>query len=121
MDIISVNNGKKGGRPSGDSLIGVRKTFKLPEFNIIILTENQYETLLQKYGTLLLQRALFVLANWINTSPLAKKYRGKNNYAFFRSDGWVINEARKFLKNNSEQAAFKTDLYTANPAIMQVR
>lgn len=93
---ISVINGKKGGRPkmdSGDSI-------KLPYVEIVILNSAQYDSLLKKYGEMLLNDALMILENWLKTSPKADKYRGKNNYAHFRSDGWVINAAKLKLRQN---------------------
>ena len=84
-------NGEKGGRPKGNTYI---TSFILPEFNMIILTENQYDTLLNKYGRVLLNTALSIFQQWLLTSPNSDKYKGKNNYAHFRSDGWVINEAK---------------------------
>ena len=89
-----VKNGKKGGRPSSEECLN---SFYLPEFSTIILTETQYNTLLEKYGTELLKKALKILEDWLCSSPLAEKHKGKNNYAHFRSDGWVINMARDDL------------------------
>ena len=87
---ISVKNGKKGGRPKSDNSIKI----ELPEFKFIILTPTQYGTLLEKYGYELFYKALSILENWLKSSPEADKYRGKNNYAHFRSDGWLLNSAR---------------------------
>ena len=88
------NNGLKGGRPKQDSKIYI----KIPEINLVILTPSQYDTLAAKYGHELLTKALKILDKWfMSGSPLAVKYIGKNNYAHFRSDGWVINEARKSI------------------------
>ena len=84
-------NGEKGGRPKGNAYIS---SFLIPEFNMIILTEHQYDTLLNRYGTALLNKALYIFQQWLLTSPNSEKYKGKNNYAHFRADGWVINEAK---------------------------
>lgn len=86
----SIENGKKGGRPKYDHKIKIQ----LPEINLVILTPNQYDSLIEKYGYELLSKALSILENWLQTSPQAEKYRGKNNYAHFRADGWVINSAK---------------------------
>jgi len=88
------NNGLKGGRPLQDSKIYI----KIPDVSLVILTSSQYYALTEKYGHKLLSKALKILDNWfLSGSPKAIKYIGKNNYAHFRSDGWVINEARKSI------------------------
>ena len=87
MDNYCKINGQKGGRP----LYNVNTRIELPDFKMIILTPAQYGTLLEKYGYSLLYSALSILENWLQHSPEAEKYRGKNNYGHFRSDGWVIN------------------------------
>ena len=86
----SIENGKKGGRPRYGA--SVRAT--IPDVDIVILTPKQYGSLIEKYGYELLNKALKIFETWLKTSPEAGKYRGKNNYAHFRSDGWVINSAR---------------------------
>ena len=85
-------NGKKGGRPKQDS--DIHKT--LPGYELVILTPTQYDSLIEKYGYKLLHKALEIFNNWlIHGGKLSEQYLGKNNYAHFRSDGWVINEARR--------------------------
>ena len=74
----SIENGKKGGRPKYDSEVKI----SLPDIDFVILTPTQY-------GSLIL-----ILEEWLKSSPEGEKYRGKNNYAHFRSDGWVINSAK---------------------------
>ena len=86
----SVLNGKKGGRPVYDKNVKV----EIPSVNFVILTPKQYETLLEKYGYKILTKALKIFEKWLKTSPSGIKYKGKNNYAHFRSDGWVINLAK---------------------------
>ena len=89
--LICKLNGQKGGRPKQDSKIRI----ELPDIELVILTPTQYGSLLEKYGYKLLRTALFVLDNWLKSgSKYSKQYIGKNNYAHFRSDGWLINEAR---------------------------
>jgi hypothetical protein len=86
------NNGSKGGRPKQDSKIYV----EIPEIKFVNLTPKQYDALERRYGHNILLKALLVLDNWLGSgSPKALKYLGKNNYAHFRSDGWVINEVLK--------------------------
>lgn len=88
-------NGKKGGRPKQDSKIYIN----LPNIELVNLTLNQYETLLKKYGFKKLKIALKILDNWLKSgSPEALRHAGKNNYAHFRSDGWLINEVVRCCK-----------------------
>ena len=88
----SRDNGKKGGRPLQDSTICI----ELPEINLVILTQTQYDSLIEKYGYKLIRKALLILDNWLKTGGHASaKYVGKNNYAHFRSDGWLLNEAKR--------------------------
>ena len=92
---ISRINGQKGGRPKQDSRIRI----ELPEIDLVILTPTQYGSLLEKYGYELLRKSLLILDSWLKSgSRPASKYIGKNNYAHFRSDGWVVNTAREYLK-----------------------
>lgn len=89
--LISKNNGKKGGRPKQDSNIRI----ELPDIELVILTPTQYSSLLEKYGYHLLRKALLILECWLQGGGKpAEKHVGKNNYAHFRADGWVINQAR---------------------------
>ena len=96
MDTIhrqTVNkiNGRKGGRPKQDSKIRI----ELPEIDLVILTPTQYGSLLEKYGYDLLRKALLIFDDWLKTgTKYSKQYVGRNNYAHFRSDGWLINEAK---------------------------
>lgn len=87
----SIENGKKGGRPGVNSYVS---TFIIPEFNTVILTEQQYNNLTERYGVTLFNKALEILEDWLSTSPIGSKYKGKNNYAHFRADGWIINTAK---------------------------
>lgn len=92
---VSIKNGQKGGRPR----YGTNFRFDMPEANLVILTPPQYCTLVERYGCELFYCALGILQNWFASgSPSAEKYIGKNNYAHFRSDGWVINSARSALQ-----------------------
>ena len=89
--IINKSNGQKGGRPTINS--GIK--FEIPDIKLVILTPTQYNSLLEKYGYKLLRKALEILDEWLSGgSRVSDKYVGKNNYAHFRSDGWVINTAK---------------------------
>ena len=90
--IISQKNGQKGGRPVQDSTIHI----ELEDCSLVILTPTQYGSLLEKYGYTLIKKAIKILDNWLLYGGKAsRKYVGKNNYAHFRSDGWVLNEAKR--------------------------
>jgi len=91
----SRKNGKKGGRPSSYNYVS---TFIIPNSNWVILTEYQYNKLIERYGISLIQAALKILDEWLNCSQTGNKYKGKNNYAHFRSDGWLINEAMQSVR-----------------------
>ena len=84
-------NGLKGGRPKQDSEIRI----EIPDVTLVILTPTQYGSLLEKYGYELIRKALLILDSWLKNG--GRKYAGKNNYAHFRSDGWLINEAARCL------------------------
>ena len=84
-------NGEKGGRPKSCTYA---PCFIIPDFNAVILTKNQYNTLINRFGSDLINNALKIFEEWLTTSPLGYKYKGKNNYAHFRADGWLINEAK---------------------------
>ena len=90
--IICKHNGIKGGRPKQDSNIRI----DLPDINLVILTPAQYGSLLEKYGYELIRKALLILDGWLRCG--GKKYAGKNNYAHFRADGWLINEAARCVE-----------------------
>jgi hypothetical protein len=90
--MICKINGQKGGRPKQDSKIRI----ELPDIDLVILTPTQYGSLLERYGYDLLRKSLLILDAWLKSgSRSASKYVGKNNYAHFRSDGWVVNEAKR--------------------------
>ena len=90
------SNGRKGGRPKQDSNMHMQ----LPDIQLVVLTPEQYVLLLKKYGCHILNKALVILDKWLTTGGKAsEKYVGKNNYAHFRADGWVINEAIRNQNN----------------------
>lgn len=89
--MASIINGQKGGRPK----LNIENSTIAPHSEVVILTTKQYNILLNKYGEALLKKALLIFDNWLITSPKAIKYRGRNNYAHFRADGWVINSAKQ--------------------------
>ncbi len=86
----SIENGKLGGRPRYNS----QTKISLPDIEFVILTPKQYDSLIEKFGYELFHKALRILELWLKSSPEGEKYRGRNNYAHFRSDGWVINSAK---------------------------
>ena len=88
---ISAMNGKKGGRPKPDT----EDCYRACECKNVTLSYKQYLTLLTRYGENLLTLSIKILENWLQNNPAGYKYRGKNNYAFFRADGWLINTAKR--------------------------
>lgn len=86
-------NGKQGGRPKQDSKVRI----ELPDIELVILTPTQYGSLIEKYGYEVLNKALTILEKWLK-STTGEKHNGKNHYAHFRSDGWVVNEAKAKLQ-----------------------
>lgn len=91
------NQKRKVGRPKQDSKIRIL----IPGITQVIITPEQYQKLIIQYGENIVSFSLKLLDDWLNSSsPVANKYVGKNNYAFFRSDGWLINEAIRKLKCN---------------------
>ena len=97
--LIYKYNGKKGVRPKQDSKIRI----ELPDVELVILTPNQYNSLLEKYGYELIKKSIQILDLWLKSrSKASERYKGKNNYAHFRSDGWVINTAFTALNLHRE-------------------
>ena len=95
--IASLKNGKNGGRPKAE----ISFKYEIQGTKYVILTPTQYNSLLEKYGYELLRSALRLLDDWLgNGSKISKKYIGKNNYAHFRSDGWLINTAKYLQAKN---------------------
>ena len=88
-------NGCKGGRPKDED--SPRKIFE--EFEVVILTEAQWEKIVAKRGEKLALKMVEILDNWLSLNGTnAKQYIGKNNYGHFKSDSWVLNEAKKQLE-----------------------
>lgn len=69
--------------------------------SFVNLTEEQYDKLIDKYGEIFAKKAINVLDGWLSKgSKTAKQYIGKNHYAHFRSDSWVIQKTREEQNNN---------------------
>ncbi len=90
--LSSKYNGRKGGRPKSNSV----ERIELPDINLVILTPNQYGSLVEKYGYEFIKKALSILESWLaHGGKSSVKYIGKNHYAHFRSDGWVVNTTKR--------------------------
>lgn len=90
-------NGCMGGRPKDDD--SPRK--ELPDIKLTNLTEAQYTKLCDKYGEQLTNKAIQVFEDWLSLKgKTAKQYIGKNHYAHFKADHWVIKEAEKALEKS---------------------
>ena len=92
--LSSIENGKKGGRPVIRTKTQEKRIYEAEK---VILTDMQYNALVLRYGSDVTNKAVEILDEWLASSPLGSKYVGKNNYAHFRSDGWVINTAKELL------------------------
>lgn len=89
-------NGIKGGRPKQDSEIYI----KIPNIKTVNLTSKQYDILLKRFGEDKLQKAIFILEDWLNSNIFKKrKAAGKCHYAYFRRDGRIIQEALNCQNN----------------------
>ena len=90
--LICKYNGQKGGRPKSNCSIRV----EIPDINLVILTPDQYGSLVEKYGYEFIRKALEILEKWLRHGGKgSEKYLNKNHYAHFRSDGWVVNAVRR--------------------------
>ena len=91
-------NGCKGGRPKDED--SPRKIFE--DYETVILTESQWEKIVAKRGEELALAMVKILDNWLSLNgTTAKQYVGKNNYGHFKGDGWVLNEAKKLVEQES--------------------
>ena len=55
--LTSILNGRKGGRPKSDLKVRI----EIPDINLVILTPKQYNSLIERYGYELLNKALKIL------------------------------------------------------------
>lgn len=93
-------NGCKGGRPKDDD--SPKKKFD--EFELITLTEAQWEKITIKYGEELALKMVEIFDNWLSVGgKTAQQYIGKNNYGHFKSDNWVLNKAKEELKKTKKE------------------
>lgn len=96
---ISHQNKKRGRRKSE-----IKESIKLDSGELVNLTINQYKTLIYKYGEIFIQKAISILNEWLKLETKhSKKYLNKNNYAFFRKDGWVINTTFDYFTRKEQK------------------
>lgn len=71
----------------------------LPNVEYTRLTQEQYDTLTNKYGQLVTDKAIEIFDAWLaRGSKTAKGYiNADSHYQHFRKDSWAINEAMKKL------------------------
>lgn len=63
----------------------------LDGIELVRLTENQYQKLVELYGEDVTIEAIKILEKWFaKKGKVQKGYIGRNNYGHFRKDGWVI-------------------------------
>lgn len=100
-------NGCKGGRPQNSS--DNSPVMKIDYAEDVILTENQFAKLSEKYDKLLLKYAIKQVQEWLEDgksgNPNYKKARealGHNHYSYFKIDGWAITKAKKIIKEENK-------------------
>ena len=81
---------------------------ELKDSELVNLTADEYEKLKAKYGENLINTAIFVLEDWLqsgksNISRNAKNALGKPHYYYFRKDGWVLPKAKKLLEDEAQR------------------
>ena len=75
----------------GRKVYSLKDSVSITNINHVNLTENQYKKLQIKYGKEFIDKAISILDIWLGRKTKeAKKYIGKNNYAHFRKDSWLI-------------------------------
>ena len=53
---------------------------------------------------LFIQKAISILNEWLKLkTKYSKKYLNKNNYGFFRQDGWVINTTFEYFTRKEQE------------------
>lgn len=91
--------GKKGGRPTNDNT----PIKKIEGITLVNLSEKQYDTLIDKYGEKITQKAIELFDDYLNKgTKTAREYIGKNHYAHFKVDSWAVRKAETIIKE--EQA-----------------
>lgn len=73
---------------------------QLEDVKCVHLVEEDYTKLCDKYGRNVIDTGIKILDGWLSLGGAkAKSYLGKNynHIGHFRSDGWVINEAKRKL------------------------
>lgn len=83
----------------------VSERVDIDDIKLVNLTSEEMHNLKEKYGEELTKLAIQELENWLNfgksgISKKAKQALDKPHYAYFRQDGWVLNNAKEKLAKN---------------------
>lgn len=73
---------------------------RFDNIDCVHLTEEDYNKLCDKHGSTLINTGIKILDNWLSKGgKSAQSYLGKeyNHKGHFRSDSWVLNEAKKLI------------------------
>lgn len=90
-DFILKNKFEINKKRKGRKIYSTKDSIDLTNASNVNLTEKQYKKLQAIYGKEFIDRAILILNVWLSKkSKEAKKYIGKNNYAHFRKDSWLI-------------------------------
>lgn len=96
---IELRNKRSAARTQSE----VTERKEIDGIEYVNLTEEHYEKLIDKYGDELTLKAISLLDTWLSKKgKSAKQYIGKNHYAHFRSDSWVIQNAKESLGMNKK-------------------
>lgn len=100
--LLDANNkryidGCKGGRPKADEDDSPQKNIEGAEY--FIITEKQYDSACERLGKDVVDRTILLIDNWFaKKNDNAKKYIGRNNYGFLRSDNSFVVQAKEMIE-----------------------
>ena len=108
--ILSLNTKKKEKHRGGRKKVPITESIYIKEGKLVNLTQKQYETLIRKYGYIFIKNAISIFNSWLEqNTKISKRYSNKNNYANFRSDGWVIHQTEKLLSSDKSVLIYTPD------------
>lgn len=108
LDALYPESGKK--KNSGRKKVKPQESTEIKNAPNVNLTQKQYENLIKKYGQVFTRNAIGILNTWFaGKTRTVKKFLGKNNYAHFRSDGWLIAETDRILSQEKSSVIYTPD------------